>query len=69
MGAALIAGGAVLGSFTDGAFDGTMRPLSIAFLGYGIVAFAIVVWAERGRLFQRVDAPEDDAALVVVEAF
>ncbi|MCU1483542.1 MAG: family multidrug efflux protein similarity to bicyclomycin resistance protein Bcr [Actinomycetia bacterium] len=68
MGAALIAGGAVLGSFVDGAFDGTMQPLAMGFLGYGVLGFAIVVWGERGRLFQRSDIPDEEAGLLVVEA-
>jgi MFS transporter, DHA1 family, multidrug resistance protein len=68
MGATQIAGGAFLGSFTDRAFDGTVRPLAIGFLGYGLLAFALVVWGERGKLFNRrpaADAP--DAALLAVE--
>ena len=68
MGAALIAGGAVLGSFVDGAFDGTIRPLATGFLGYGILGFTIILWAERGRLFQRSDVPDEEAGLLVVEA-
>jgi DHA1 family bicyclomycin/chloramphenicol resistance-like MFS transporter len=69
MGATLIAGGAILGSFVDGAYDGTMQPLALGFLGYGLVGFLFVVWCERGRLFRRIDVLDDDVALVVVEAF
>jgi DHA1 family bicyclomycin/chloramphenicol resistance-like MFS transporter len=68
MGAALIAGGAVLGSVTDAAFDGTVRPLAIGFLGYGVLGFALVFWGEGGRLFRRAVDPTDEPALVVVEA-
>jgi DHA1 family bicyclomycin/chloramphenicol resistance-like MFS transporter len=52
IGAVQIAVGALLGSLLDRAFDGTVRPLSFGFLGYGVVALALVVWAERGRLFR-----------------
>lgn len=68
MGATQIAGGAILGSFTDAAFDGTVRPLAFGFLGYGSLAFLLIVIGEKGRLFGRrpaADTPE--AALVTVE--
>ena len=43
-------GQALLGSFIDRAFDGTILPLSIGFLGYGLAALGLVLWAEGGRL-------------------
>jgi len=56
IGTVSMAVGAVLGAFLDAAFDGTVRPLSWGFLGYGLLAFAFVLWAERGRLFRPLDA-------------
>lgn len=53
IGAVQVAGGALAGAALDRAFDGTVRPLSLGFLGYGLVAAAAVLWAERGRLFAR----------------
>lgn len=53
MGAAIVgtvstAGGALLGTITDGAFDGTMRPLAFHLAVYGtIVAVAVVLVAGR----------------------
>jgi MFS transporter, DHA1 family, multidrug resistance protein len=52
IGAIQIAVGALLGSTVDRAFDGSILPLSIAFLGYGVVALVLLLWAERGRLFE-----------------
>ena len=51
IGAVQVAGGAVLGAFLDRAFDGTVRPMSFGFLVYGAAALALVLVAERGRLF------------------
>jgi DHA1 family bicyclomycin/chloramphenicol resistance-like MFS transporter len=47
---------ALLGRLLDQAFDGTIRPLAYGFLGYGLVALAVVLVAERGRLFARAEA-------------
>jgi DHA1 family bicyclomycin/chloramphenicol resistance-like MFS transporter len=47
-----IAGGALLGSLLDRAFDGTVVPISTGFLLAGLASLAITLWAERGRLFQ-----------------
>jgi MFS transporter, DHA1 family, multidrug resistance protein len=44
--------GALLGSLLDRAFDGTVLPVSVGFFGYGVLALLLVLWAERGRLFQ-----------------
>lgn len=52
IGATQIAVGAVLGALLDRTFDGSILPLSIGFLGYGILAMGLVLFAERGRLFQ-----------------
>ncbi|MEK7342716.1 MAG: multidrug effflux MFS transporter [Pseudomonadota bacterium] len=43
----------VLGSIVGQAFNGTPLPFTLGLLGYGMLALAIVAWAERGRLFTR----------------
>ncbi len=43
--------GASLGLLLDRTFDGSVLPLSLGFLGYGVVAFGLVMVAERGKLF------------------
>ncbi|MEX1178535.1 MAG: multidrug effflux MFS transporter [Nitriliruptor sp.] len=53
IGATQIAVGALLGALLDRTFDGTILPLSFGFLGYGLLAFGLVLYAERGQLFQR----------------
>jgi DHA1 family bicyclomycin/chloramphenicol resistance-like MFS transporter len=68
IGAVQIALGATLGSIVDRAFDGTARPLALGFLGYGVVALALVVWAERGRLFRRLPHPDPEPAAAIAEA-
>jgi len=55
IGAAQIALGAVLGSVIDRAFDGTVLPLSLGFLGYGMIALVLVLVVEGGRLFRPLD--------------
>ena len=52
IGATQVAVGALLGSVLDRAFDGTVMPLSLGFLGYGLLALALMLWAEGGRLFR-----------------
>jgi MFS transporter, DHA1 family, multidrug resistance protein len=52
IGATQIAVGAFLGSFLDRAFDGTVRPLSFGFVGFGLLALVLVIFAEHGRLFR-----------------
>ncbi|HSJ44095.1 MAG TPA: multidrug effflux MFS transporter [Euzebyales bacterium] len=52
IGGVQVAVGALLGWQLDRAFDGTVTPISYGFLGYGLLALALVVWAERGRLFR-----------------
>jgi DHA1 family bicyclomycin/chloramphenicol resistance-like MFS transporter len=65
MGATQIAGGALLGSLTDRAFDGTVRPLAFGFLGYGVIAFGLVLWGEKGRLFSPSPASDDPTVAAV----
>ena len=62
IGAVQIAVGALLGSLLDRAYDGTVRPLALGFLGYGIIALGIVLWSEHGRLFSPPPAAEVEAA-------
>ena len=50
-------GGALLGALVGQLFDGTTVPLSIGFLGYGVLALGVVFVAERGRLFVPRAAP------------
>jgi DHA1 family bicyclomycin/chloramphenicol resistance-like MFS transporter len=52
--------GAALGFILDRAFDGTVLPFAVGFLGYGIVAAGFVWWAERGRLMEA-RSPVDEA--------
>ena len=44
---------ALLGAFVGSQFDGTTLPLALGFFGFGVLAFLLVAWAERGRLFTR----------------
>lgn len=44
-------GGGVVGALIGQAFDGTVTPLAAGFCGVSIVALALVLLAERGRLF------------------
>ena len=37
------------------AYDGTARPLALAFLGCGLGALVLVLWSEHGRLFRRIN--------------
>lgn len=46
-----LAGGAFLGSIIDRQYQTTVTPLVAAFLLFGLLALAFVVWAEKGRLF------------------
>ena len=47
------AGGALLGFLIGQHFDGTTVPLTLGFTVYALIALALVVFAERGRLFRR----------------
>ena len=44
IGTAQIGGGALIGSFIDGAYDGTVTPLATAFLVMGVLAWLVVRW-------------------------
>lgn len=58
IGAVQLAVGALLGALLDRLFNGTILPLSLGFLGYGLVAMGLVLWAERGQLFRPLEAPD-----------
>jgi DHA1 family bicyclomycin/chloramphenicol resistance-like MFS transporter len=45
-----LAVGSFFGAMIDRTYTDSAMPLLLAFLGFGIVALAIVVWTERGRL-------------------
>ncbi|MFC4351923.1 multidrug effflux MFS transporter [Fodinicurvata halophila] len=45
-------GGALLGYFIGQAFDGTPLPMALGFAALGVVATAIVLFTEQGRLFK-----------------
>jgi hypothetical protein len=62
LGAIQLGVGSLLGSLLDRTFDGSVLPLSIGFLGYGVVALVLVLVAERGQLFQRIIGAEDVTA-------
>jgi MFS transporter, DHA1 family, multidrug resistance protein len=47
-----------IGSLIGATMNGTTLPLASGFLVCGLCALALVLWGERGRLFQRAAAPE-----------
>ncbi len=49
VGAVSMGGGALLGAMLDRAFDGTVLPISLGFLGYGVLSLALATWAETGH--------------------
>ena len=44
--------GALAGLGVGRAFDGTVTPLATGYLGLSLASIAVVLWTERGRLFQ-----------------
>ncbi len=46
--------GALLGSYIGFAYDGTARPLATAMLSCGLLALAVILYSEKGKLFRRV---------------
>ncbi|MXP45844.1 Bcr/CflA family efflux MFS transporter [Altererythrobacter luteolus] len=46
--------GAVLGAVIGGLYDGTARPLAVSMLSCALLALAIVLFSEHGKLFRRV---------------
>lgn len=53
--------GAVLGSVIGQGYDGTVLPITMGFTVLGTVAFLIVLWTEKGKLFGVGEANEPDA--------
>ena len=45
--------GAVLGAFIGWQFDGTARPLALAMISCALLALAVVLFSEKGKLFGR----------------
>ncbi len=45
--------GAVLGALIGSLYDGTARPLSVSMLSCALLALAVVLFSERGKLFGR----------------
>lgn len=50
-------GGAILGALIGQAFDGTIVPLTAGHFFFGILALLLVLFGERGKLFQSQNAP------------
>ena len=64
VGAMSTAGGAVLGRFIDQAFDGTVIPLAIAFLGASVAALFVIRVTLSGKLYFGPRSPAEIAAIV-----
>ena len=56
------AAGAFLGWATGQAFDGTVRPLTVGFTVFGILALAVVLKTEGGRLMRTGERPKVQSA-------
>ena len=56
LGFSTIVGGAVVGTLIGQAFDGSVAPLALGSLICGGAAVAVVLWAEKGRLMQPIEA-------------
>ncbi|WP_230280698.1 multidrug effflux MFS transporter [Croceicoccus sp. Ery15] len=48
-----VGGGAVLGAIVGGAYDGTARPLGMALFVLSLGGLLLILYSERGKLFQR----------------
>ena len=44
--------GVIIGAFVNGAFDGTVRPLTAGFFACGMGELLAITYGERGRLFR-----------------
>ncbi len=54
-------GGSIIGFFVGQSFDGTLVPITIGYVVCGLTALCIVLWAEKGKLFQAHAHPAGDA--------
>jgi DHA1 family bicyclomycin/chloramphenicol resistance-like MFS transporter len=54
-------GGSIIGFFIGQSFDGTLVPITLGYVICGLIALAIVLWAEKGKLFAAHAAPTGDA--------
>ncbi len=68
IGAVQLAGGAALGSLIDRLYNGTLLPLTLAYVLCGTTALLLVRWAERGRPVEGAPAPIDEVAAITAEA-
>src|SRR5690606_10208957 len=50
-------GGGIVGALIGQAFDGTLTPLAAGYFAVSVVAVALVLVGERGRLFRAVNPP------------
>ena len=57
-------GGALLGFFIGRSFDGTQLPFLFGLAACGAVAFGLVLWTERGRLFGEMERLDTERAEV-----
>lgn len=49
LGTVSMGGGAILASFVDRAFDGSVTPLAVAYVGYGFLGLLAAFWARGGQ--------------------
>ncbi len=58
--------GSLIGIAIGQVYDGTARPLSLAFVTCGLLSLCLVLYSERGRLFRRLIPPGGERVLVDV---
>ena len=56
-----IAVGALLGALLDRAFDGTITPMAVGFLGYGVLAVLLTRWARYVEVSAETEDVREDA--------
>jgi DHA1 family bicyclomycin/chloramphenicol resistance-like MFS transporter len=54
-------GGSIIGFLVGQSFDGTLVPITIGYVTCGLTALCIVLWAEKGKLFQAHAHPTGEA--------
>ncbi len=60
-------GGGLIGAFIGQSFDGTTTPLSAGFCAVGLFGLVMVLFAEKGRLFQPHNEPKPRGANAATE--